>query len=149
MRESLCWSVNYVLTRLYCDAAESGIRRGIQHTLLLLTEVLRLCLDPIFPDLSAEVNDAFGSASIKSMELLHFAASQCSEEFAVLSRAIAQACDLRQAIAAKQLPDGHESPPRWPGPATNPLARLHIIILEEEGSKNEGFKSLKVTCIES
>ncbi|KAM7540637.1 hypothetical protein Aperf_G00000022499 [Anoplocephala perfoliata] len=134
---------NAVKDALYCDAAESSTRRGIQYTLLLASEVLRLCLDPIFPDLSAEVYAALDPSSVNSMKLLHFAANQCSEEFTILSRAVSEACDLRQAIIARQRPDGHESPPLWPGPAANPLARLHIIILEEEGSKNERFKSLK------
>ncbi|VUZ52766.1 unnamed protein product, partial [Hymenolepis diminuta] len=133
---------NGVKDVLYCDAAESETRKGVQQTLLLITEVLRLCLDPIFPDLSAEVDAAFDKSSIESTCVLHFAASYMKEEYAELSHAITQAGALRQAIAAKQYPEGQESSQLWSGPAANPLARLHII-LEEEGAKIKGLDSLK------
>lgn len=67
------------------------------------------------------------------------------EEYAELSHAITQAGALRQAIAAKQHPEGQESSQLWSGPAANPLARLHIIILEEEGREIKGSESLKVS----
>ncbi|VDO05541.1 unnamed protein product [Rodentolepis nana] len=133
---------NGVKDVLYCDAAESETRRGVQQTLLLVTEVLRLCLDPIFPDLSAEVDAALDKSSIENTQLLHFAATHWKAEDATLSRAVAQAVALRQAIVAKRHPDGQESSQLWSGPAANPLARLHIIILEE-GTEIKGLDSIK------
>nr|CDS28813.1 isoleucyl trna synthetase mitochondrial [Hymenolepis microstoma] len=133
---------NSVKDVLYCDAAESETRRGVQQTLLLIVEVLRLCLDPIFPDLSAEVDAAFDKSSIESTRVLHFAAAYWREEDAALSHAVAQAGALRQAIVARRHPEGQESSQLWLGPAANPLARLHIIILED-GTEIKGLELLK------
>ena len=65
---------------------------------------------------------------------------QWSEDVDSLSGAVSQAVALRQAIAAQQ--QGVNGTQLWPGPVTNPLARLHIIILEKDGINN--LENLKV-----
>ncbi|CDS39985.1 isoleucyl trna synthetase mitochondrial [Echinococcus multilocularis] len=137
---------NAVKDILYCDASDSADRRAVQHTFILITKVLRYCLGPILPDLMEEVDAALGVSSntiAGVAQLLLPAAVEWSRDFAHLPVAVARACALRQAIAARQRTevDG-EGAQLWPGPAENPLARLHII-LDENGPGDKGFEDLK------
>lgn len=95
-----------------------------------------------------EVNAALGATFdtiTEPLQLLHLAAVEWSRDFAHLLEAVARACALRQAIAARQHTEiGGEGSQLWPGPASNPLARLHII-LEENGVSKKEFEDLKVT----
>ncbi|KAL5966798.1 Isoleucine--tRNA ligase mitochondrial, partial [Taenia solium] len=131
---------------LYCDASGSADRRAVQHTLILITGVLRHCLGPILPDLMEEVNAALGATFdtiTEPSQVLHSVAVEWSRDFAHLPEAVARACALRQAIAARQHTEvGGERAQLWPGPASNPLARLHII-LDDNGACSKEFEDLK------
>ncbi|VDK40020.1 unnamed protein product [Taenia asiatica] len=137
---------NAVKDILYCDASDSADRRAVQHTFILITGVLRHCLGPILPDLMEEVNAALGATFdtiTEPSQVLHLAAIEWSRDFAHLPEAVARACALRQAIAARQHTEvGGERAQLWPGPASNPLARLHII-LDENGACSKDFEDLK------
>ncbi|VDM17411.1 unnamed protein product, partial [Hydatigera taeniaeformis] len=138
---------NAVKDILYCDASDSADRRAIQHILILTAEALRHCLSPILPDLMEEVNVALGpplDTTPELSKLLHQAAVEWSRDYAHLPEAVARACALRQSIAARQRTevDGKETK-LWPGPTSNPLARLHII-LDEKRTDSKDFEDLKL-----
>ncbi|KAL5111644.1 Isoleucine--tRNA ligase mitochondrial [Taenia crassiceps] len=137
---------NAVKDILYCDPSGSTDRRAIQHTLILITEALRYCLGPILPDLMEEVNAALGATFniiTGPSHPLRLAAVEWSRDFAHLPDAVSRACALRQAIAARQHKEiGGEEALLWPGPASNPLARLHII-LNGNGISSKEFEDLK------
>lgn len=86
---------------------------------------------------------ALGGTSSETVENVHRVADQWRSDFADLLPAFSLALALRQAIATRQQPCGEESL-LWPGLASNPLARLHIIIVDDDGVKGKGFAALKV-----
>lgn len=66
-------------------------------------------------------------------EVLRHLARRWSKNMASLSEAVSQATALRQAITAQQSAAGTQL---WPGPVANPLARLHVIIIEKDEANN-------------
>ena len=89
---------------------------------------------------------ALGGTATEAIEVVRCVASQWRSDFDYLLPAFSLAFTLRQAIAACQQTGGDggaEAALLWPGLATNPLARLHIIIVDN-GVKGGALEALKV-----
>uniref|UniRef100_A0A5K3FQW9 isoleucine--tRNA ligase n=4 Tax=Mesocestoides corti TaxID=53468 RepID=A0A5K3FQW9_MESCO len=135
---------NAIKDSLYCDPPASERRRMIQKTLLYATEALSVCFAPILPNLVEEVASSLHrTASLSHLERMAspHRGADCSTGSAIvrtavswasnhadLLDAVALASTLRQEIASHQYPNAETSRSAWPGPAANPLARLHVTV---------------------
>ncbi|VDD77350.1 unnamed protein product [Mesocestoides corti] len=140
----LCSLLSLLRHRLYCDPPASERRRMIQKTLLYATEALSVCFAPILPNLVEEVASSLHrTASLSHLERMAspHRGADCSTGSAIvrtavswasnhadLLDAVALASTLRQEIASHQYPNAETSRSAWPGPAANPLARLHVTV---------------------